>query len=334
MATGLHGVTAMAIRMATAVLLAALALSASAQTVRYIHTDALGSVAVVTDQNRNVIERREYEPYGLQLTPAIKDGPGYTGHVQDAATGLTYMQQRYYDPGIGKMLSIDPVTALDNGDMRHFNRYAYAFNNPYKFTDLDGRRPCEICNEIQNAAASYVAEKTVAFGNALVEQGTTALQQGVQDAKNFVNQRDVVVSAGLSGMAGAPIKGNGITPGLTIVGDVSVVANLSSGQVGVQVNLGAVPSVGGGAVASGNFAAGLNEGPLQSEISTTNTAFAQVTAVTATGMPVDVGGAVQWSNGGGNVSVGFKPGVGSYIGAGGGQLMTGTLVTPPARKTR
>ena len=138
MATGLHGVTAMATRMATAVLLAALALSASAQTVRYIHTDALGSVAVVTDQNRNVLERREYEPYGFQLTPAIKDGPGYTGHVQDAATGLTYMQQRYYDPQIGLFLSVDPVAAYSN-PMGQFHRYKYANNSPYRFIDPDGR---------------------------------------------------------------------------------------------------------------------------------------------------------------------------------------------------
>ncbi|WP_454828402.1 RHS repeat-associated core domain-containing protein [Pseudoxanthomonas wuyuanensis] len=121
-----------------AVLLWALALGASAQTVRYIHTDALGSVAVVTDQNRNVVERREYEPYGRQLTPAIKDGPGFTGHVQDAATGLTYMQQRYYDPQIGLFLSVDPINAIDD-PVGYFNRYVYGKNNPYRFTDPDGR---------------------------------------------------------------------------------------------------------------------------------------------------------------------------------------------------
>src|SRR3546814_14062225 len=51
------------------------------------------------------------------------------------------MQQRYYDPRVGRFWSRDPVTAYDSGDMRFFNRYAYAFNNPYKFTDPDGRCP-------------------------------------------------------------------------------------------------------------------------------------------------------------------------------------------------
>lgn len=112
------------------------------ETVRYIHTDALGSVVAVSDEAGNIIERREYEPFGAQLTPVLADGPGYTGHVQDAATGLTYMQQRYYDPQIGRFLSVDPVTAYD-GQWQHFNRYAYAYNNPYKFTDPDGR--CPVC---------------------------------------------------------------------------------------------------------------------------------------------------------------------------------------------
>jgi RHS repeat-associated protein len=63
----------------------------------------------------------------------------YTGHVADAATGLLYMQQRYYDPVIGRFDSVDAVTAYEKGDMRFFNRYAYAFSNPFKFNDPDGR---------------------------------------------------------------------------------------------------------------------------------------------------------------------------------------------------
>ena len=115
-------------------------LSAAAQTVEYIHTDALGTPIAVTNASRVVIERSEYEPYGKLLNRPLTDGPGYTGHVQDAATGLTYMQQRYYDPGIGRFLSVDPVTA-DSGTGANFNRYWYADNNPYRFVDPDGRAP-------------------------------------------------------------------------------------------------------------------------------------------------------------------------------------------------
>jgi hypothetical protein len=48
------------------------------------------------------------------------------------------MQQRYYDPGGGRFLSVDPVTANGNTG-GNFNRYWYANDNPYRFTDPDGR---------------------------------------------------------------------------------------------------------------------------------------------------------------------------------------------------
>jgi len=111
-------------------------------TVEYIHTDALGTPVAVTDATGTVIERSEYEPYGQLVNRPPTDGPGFTGHVQDAATGLTYMQQRYYDPVIGRFLSVDPVTAYSSPGA-NFNRYWYANNNPYKFTDPDGRQSKE-----------------------------------------------------------------------------------------------------------------------------------------------------------------------------------------------
>ena len=61
--------------------------------------------------------------------------------MMDRETGLTYMQQRYYDPQIGRFLSVDPVTA-NSGTGANFNRYWYANNNPYKFIDPDGRLGC------------------------------------------------------------------------------------------------------------------------------------------------------------------------------------------------
>lgn len=49
------------------------------------------------------------------------------------------MFSAYYDPSIGRFLSTDPVQANANTGAS-FNRYWYAANNPYKFTDPDGRQ--------------------------------------------------------------------------------------------------------------------------------------------------------------------------------------------------
>jgi RHS repeat-associated protein len=120
---------------------------------RNYYTDALGSPVAESTTAAVVMRLESYTPYGEQTdllngTP-LEQGPAFTGHVTDAATGLSYMQQRYYDPVLGRFLSDDPVpTDFKTG--RHFNRYWYANGNPYSFVDPDGR-----CGtRVENAAAS------------------------------------------------------------------------------------------------------------------------------------------------------------------------------------
>jgi RHS repeat-associated protein len=94
---------------------------------------------VETDAAGALLSRATYAPYGARLGSSGDHGPGDTGHVEDRVTGLVYAQQRDYDPVIGRFLGPDPLAAgfADGGN---FNRYGYANNNPYKFTDPDGRR--------------------------------------------------------------------------------------------------------------------------------------------------------------------------------------------------
>ena len=127
----------------------------SSTCVSWTHVDALGSPVAVTDRTGSVVERGRIEPYGDELGGQVKDGPGYTGHVSDSATGLVYMQQRYMDPQLGMFLSVDPMTAYQK-PVDQFNRYRYANGNPYRFTDPDGRQalkmpiPCIITLPLDN----------------------------------------------------------------------------------------------------------------------------------------------------------------------------------------
>ncbi len=109
----MNGLSLLLIRavLAVVVLAACVAPAVAQEVVEYIHTDALGSPVAITDASGNVIERTVYEPYGAVVNRPLKDGPGYTGHVTDSGTGLSYMQQRYMDPALGAFLSVDPVTA-------------------------------------------------------------------------------------------------------------------------------------------------------------------------------------------------------------------------------
>jgi hypothetical protein len=55
-----------------------------------------------------------------------------------SSVGLLYIS----NPVSARFLSVDPVTAqqhIQNGNIQGFNRYAYVNNNPYRYTDPDGR---------------------------------------------------------------------------------------------------------------------------------------------------------------------------------------------------
>jgi hypothetical protein len=55
------------------------------------------------------------------------------------------MQQRYYEPLLGRFLSVDPVT-VDAQLGGNFNRYWYANNSPYLYVDPDGRETRIVVN--------------------------------------------------------------------------------------------------------------------------------------------------------------------------------------------
>jgi RHS repeat-associated protein len=122
-------------------------------TVTFNHTDALGSPVAQTSGTGALLNNTTYEPYGY-VSAGTKHNIGFTGHVNDNESGLIYMQQRYYDPIAGRMLSIDPV-ATDANTGGSFNRYKYAENNPYRYVDPDGRFSESACADMVGNCTNY-----------------------------------------------------------------------------------------------------------------------------------------------------------------------------------
>jgi len=187
-------------------------------TVTYIHTDALGSVVAESDANGNVIKRYDYEPYGAVVGGQVTDGPGYTGHVSDAATGLSYMQQRYMDPQLGVFLSVDPVTAYEQ-PVGQFNRYRYANGNPYRFTDPDGR------------------ESGAAFK---VVNDATNGQPITPPPKNPSDRLGPAIGAALTAVLAAPVLAEVGLVAMANPGAVATAAEIGAGAAGVTGTSGAV----------------------------------------------------------------------------------------------
>jgi RHS repeat-associated protein len=113
----------------------------AAEKTTYYVTNAQGTVVATMDSQSNVTYTATYRPYGEQQLGTPQAGPGYTGHVNDPDTGIVYMQQRYYDPSIGRFLSTDPLPPKA-GLLFAFSRYAYAENNPIRYIDPTGMNAC------------------------------------------------------------------------------------------------------------------------------------------------------------------------------------------------
>ena len=109
------------------------------------HGDHLGNATVVVDAAGTVVEQRSYHPFGQPHTQAGTPTADYTytGKELDSAIGLYYYGARYYDPAVGRFISVDPLyfeqPEKDLADPQKLNLYAYARNNPVHNLDPDGR---------------------------------------------------------------------------------------------------------------------------------------------------------------------------------------------------
>jgi RHS repeat-associated protein len=103
----------------------------------YLFSDHLGSVSAATTASGALVGMQHYDPWGRVRTGGIGlTARTFTGQRLDA-TGLLYYHARYYDPTLGRFISPDSIVP-EPGNPQSFNRFAYVYNNPLKYTDPTG----------------------------------------------------------------------------------------------------------------------------------------------------------------------------------------------------
>src|SRR6266498_2914627 len=122
--------------------------TSGATTTYHYHLDHLGTPRRITDDHDHTVGFHDYHAFGPE-TPGALNEPSlaplkYTGHERDNAANqfsdtLDYMHARYYSPGLGRFLSVDPAQrSMRPGIPQSWNRYSYAINNPIRYTDPYG----------------------------------------------------------------------------------------------------------------------------------------------------------------------------------------------------
>ena len=116
----------------------------------YTYRDALGSIEAITDSAGVVVERYDYDAFGM---PTVTDGLGvptplgiygeptsqygndlwFTGARWDPESGNYHMRARQYEPLAGRFVSRDPLGYVDGP-----NAYSYGYSSPTNWTDPFG----------------------------------------------------------------------------------------------------------------------------------------------------------------------------------------------------
>lgn len=113
----------------------------------YLHRDYLGSIVAITNQAGAIVEKRMFDAWGN--IAKVQDGAGnnlekltffdrgYTGHEHLQGVNLIHMNGRLYDPQVHRFLQPDNFIQ-DPLNTQNYNRYAYCWNNPFRYSDPSG----------------------------------------------------------------------------------------------------------------------------------------------------------------------------------------------------
>jgi len=115
---------------------------------RYYHSDHVGSNTLVTRSDGSTVQESVLDPFGELLHQPLTSASNaylFTDQERDGETGLDYFEARYYDPRVGRFMSVDPESlggvtfSWSMDDTQQTSVYSYAANRPTRLVDPTGR---------------------------------------------------------------------------------------------------------------------------------------------------------------------------------------------------
>ncbi|HIR22194.1 MAG TPA: hypothetical protein IAB32_00210 [Candidatus Scatosoma pullicola] len=123
----------------------------------FYRKDVFGNITEILDSDGKIMVRYKYDAWGnhVVLNPNGSENKSstfigninpfrYRGYYYDTETKLYYLKTRYYDPKIGRFITIDDISYLAPDTINGLNLYAYCGNNPILYVDYNGNFPVPI----------------------------------------------------------------------------------------------------------------------------------------------------------------------------------------------
>lgn len=130
-------------------------------------TDALGSVRQTLTDSGVPLSVVNYDPWGTSESGTVPTF-GFTGELQDAATGLVNLRARWYDPTHSTFTSRDTFAGMPETPYSQ-HLYAYVLGNPLLYTDPAGTYA--VCDDGERCPSSHPTTNPSSQGR----KGTTSV---------------------------------------------------------------------------------------------------------------------------------------------------------------
>lgn len=205
------------------------------------HFDASANTIAMTDSSGNIANSYAYTPFGLIANEqeSVTNPFKFVGQfgVMTEPNGFYYMKARYYDPGVGRFISEDPL-GFEGGD---FNLYQYAHANPVIFMD-----PLGLCRTHSTIDPHYASlSSMMSSANKPIPQKIKVNIPTInisfpEDALTKIGAGITIVEANVPLVLLAPEMGPiGIIPGVVGVGGIGLGAWIAWGGLSkVEINVG------------------------------------------------------------------------------------------------
>ena len=156
---------------------------------------------IYQNDNLTLVAEYQYDAYGKhKVINHTEDNIGginpfrYRGYYFDVETGWYYLNARYYSPAMGRFISPDELSILDEtrSQINGLNLYMYCGDNPVMKVDPSG-----------NVIFSIFAIVIGAAIGATVSAATNIVSQGIENGWENINWGEVAWSAFIGGVGGA-----------------------------------------------------------------------------------------------------------------------------------
>jgi len=146
-------------------------------------TDIQGSIVNLVDSSANSVVSYTYTDFGETVEKSDSDVYNelrYTGGVYDEATGLYYLNARFYDPEIGRFLNPDSYRG-EPVDPQTLHLYAYCANDPINHVDPTGHVIGTVLDVISvaDSTRTFVRDPSLLNGAMLAYDVVAAVIPGV-----------------------------------------------------------------------------------------------------------------------------------------------------------